>query len=79
MFGVSGRFPAVYAGFVMTGQAMGGVLPAAAAIGLTSLDVEPRLLGPACFGAIVISISKTLGTVLHQSYAEHVARGPKRS
>ena len=42
MFGVSGRFPPVYAGCVMTGQALGGVLPAAGAIFLTVADVEPK-------------------------------------
>ena len=54
MFGVSGRFPPLYAGCVMMGQALGGVLPAAAAVLMISFDVEPKLLGPACFGAVDI-------------------------
>ena len=41
LFGVSGRFPPSYAGYVMTGQAMGGVLPAVVAIALVTLDVQP--------------------------------------
>ena len=52
MFGVSGRFPPLYAGCVMMGQALGGVLPAAAAILMISFDVEPKFLGPACFGVV---------------------------
>jgi len=56
LFGVSGRFPPSYAGYVMTGQAMGGVLPAVVAIALVTLDVQPRLLGPACFVAILAFI-----------------------
>ena len=51
-----GRFPPSYAGYVMTGQAMGGVLPAIVAIALVTLDVQPRLLGPACFVAILLFI-----------------------
>ena len=47
MFGVSGRFPPLYAGCVMMGQALGGVLPAAATVLMISFDVEPKLLGPA--------------------------------
>ena len=54
MFGISGRFPPSYAGLIMTGQALGGVIPALAAIGLISLNVEPKLLGPACFGCILV-------------------------
>ena len=53
---MSGRFPPSYAGYVMTGQAMGGVLPAIVAIALVTLDVQPRLLGPACFVAILLFI-----------------------
>ena len=52
----------MYAGFVMTGQAMGGVIPALAAILLTSLDVEPRLLGPACFVVILGFILLAIGS-----------------
>jgi hypothetical protein len=54
MFGVSGRFPPLYAGCVMMGQALGGVLPAAATVLMISFDVEPKTLGPACFGAVDI-------------------------
>ncbi|XP_059081784.1 equilibrative nucleoside transporter 3-like isoform X1 [Tigriopus californicus] len=56
LFGVSGRFPSIYAGCVMTGQSLGGVLPAIAAILLTLFDVEPRVLGPVCFCLILVSI-----------------------
>ena len=56
MFGVSGRFPPLYAGCVMMGQALGGVLPAAATVLMISFDVEPRFLGPACFGAVDIML-----------------------
>lgn len=54
MFGISGRFPPLYAGAVMMGQAMGGVVPALAAVALTAFEVEPRLLGPACFAAVLL-------------------------
>jgi hypothetical protein len=54
MFGISGRFPPLYAGAVMMGQSMGGVVPSIAAIAMISFDVEAKLLGPACFGAILI-------------------------
>lgn len=54
MFGISGRFPPVYAGAVMMGQALGGVVPSIAAIALLSFDVEAKILGPACFGAVLI-------------------------
>ncbi len=37
----------------MFSKALGGVLPAIAAIALLTLDVQPRLLGPACFAAIL--------------------------
>ena len=47
----------MYAGFVMTGQALGGVLPAIAAIVLITLRVEPWVLGPACFGSNLILIA----------------------
>jgi hypothetical protein len=60
LFGVSGRFPAMYAGYVMTGQALGGVLPAVAAIALISLQVEPAVLGPACFGSMLVFIGNAL-------------------
>lgn len=58
---MSGRFPPVYAGFVMSGQAFGGVLPALAAIVLTSMDVEPRLLGPSCFACVIGFIVVAIG------------------
>ena len=45
MFGISGRFPPLYAGAVMVGQAMGGVAPAVAAIALISFEVQPPILG----------------------------------
>ena len=45
MFGISGRFPPLYAGVVMIGQAMGGVAPAIAAIALISFEVQPPILG----------------------------------
>jgi hypothetical protein len=45
MFGVSGRFPPSYIGSVMTGQALGGVIPASAAVALIASDVQPQLLG----------------------------------
>ena len=45
MFGISGRFPPLYAGAVMIGQAMGGVAPAVAAIALISFEVQPPILG----------------------------------
>ncbi len=45
MFGVSGRFPPAYIGCVMTGQALGGVIPASAAVALIAFDVKPQLLG----------------------------------
>ena len=54
MFGVSGRFPPLYAGCVMMGQALGGVLPAVSTILMISLDVEPKTLGPACFALVDI-------------------------
>ena len=54
MFGVSGRFPPLYAGCVMMGQALGGVVPAVVAIAMVAFDIEPKLLGPACFGAVDI-------------------------
>jgi len=54
MFGISGRFPPLYAGAVMIGQAMGGVAPAVAAIALISFEVQPPILGPACFGTILL-------------------------
>ena len=53
LFGVSGRFPNIYAGCVMMGQALGGVLPAVGAILMTSIDVSPKLLGPASFSIIL--------------------------
>ena len=45
LFGISGRFPPVYAGAVMIGQAMGGVVPSIAAIALISFQVQPPILG----------------------------------
>ena len=45
MFGASGRFPPLYSGCVMTGQALGGVIPASAAVALIAFDVRPQLLG----------------------------------
>jgi len=45
MFGISGRFPPKYVGCVMTGQALGGVIPSLAAVGLIAFDVKPQLLG----------------------------------
>ncbi len=45
MFGASGRFPSIYIGCVMTGQALGGVIPALAAVALIAFDVRPQLLG----------------------------------
>lgn len=45
LFGVSGRFPPLYAGAVMIGQAMGGVVPSLAAIALITFDVQPPILG----------------------------------
>jgi len=57
MFGISGRFPPLYAGAVMVGQAMGGVTPAVAAIALISFEVQPPILGPACFVTILIMIA----------------------
>jgi len=45
LFGISGRFPPHYVGCVMTGQALGGVIPAAAAVGLIAFEVRPDLLG----------------------------------
>ena len=53
MFGASGRFPAVYAGTVMMGQALGGVVPAVGAVLMTVVDIEPKLLGPASFGMTI--------------------------
>ena len=35
------------------GQALGGVLPAVGAILMTSIDVSPKLLGPASFSIIL--------------------------
>ena len=52
-FGISGRFPAVYAGCVMTGQSLGGLIPAAVAVVLTSATVEAPILGPAAFVFVV--------------------------
>ena len=52
MFGVSGRFPPLYAGCVMMGQALGGVVPAVSTVLMVSLDVEPKTLGPACFALV---------------------------
>ena len=49
MFGISGRFPPLYAGAVMIGQAMGGVAPAVAAIALISFEVQPPILGKNIF------------------------------
>ena len=54
MFGISGRFPPLYAGAVMMGQAIGGVVPAIVAILLILFEVEAKILGPACFGATII-------------------------
>ena len=45
MFGISGRFPPLYAGAVMMGQALGGVVPAIVAILLILSDIEPKILG----------------------------------
>ena len=36
----------------MMGQALGGVLPAAATVIMITFEVEPKLLGPACFGVV---------------------------
>ena len=60
MFGISGRFPPLYAGAVMMGQALGGVVPAVAAILMILFDVEAKILGPACFGAILILLCSGL-------------------
>ena len=59
MFGISGRFPPLYAGAVMIGQAMGGVAPAVAAIALISFEVQPPILGkihwgPYCLGWVPV-------------------------
>ena len=56
VFGVSGRFPPLYSGAVMSGQSLGGVFPAAVAVALTSVSVEPKLLGPSAFASIVAFI-----------------------
>ena len=40
----------------MIGQAMGGVAPSLAAIGMISFQVQPPILGPVCFGAILALI-----------------------
>ena len=61
MFGISGRFPPLYAGAVMMGQAMGGVVPSLVSIALISFEVEPCLLGPACFGAILLLLVLAMG------------------
>ena len=46
----------------MSGQSLGGVFPAAAAVALTSFSVQPHLLGPASFAFIIAFI--VLGFVL---------------
>jgi hypothetical protein len=56
LFGVSGRFPPHYAGYIMMGQAMGGVLPASAAVVLLAVHVPAPVLGPSCFGAILVCL-----------------------
>lgn len=60
MFGVSGRFPPKYAGLVMTGQALGGVLPAVATIVLTTADVNPSVLGPCCFAFVLVFVAMAI-------------------
>ena len=54
---MSGRFPNIYAGCVMMGQALGGVLPALGAILMTSIDVMPKVLGPASFGIVLVLLA----------------------
>ena len=60
MFGVSGRFPQLYAGCVMMGQAFGGVVPAVTAVLMITFDVQPKLLGPAAFGAVIVLLALAL-------------------
>lgn len=62
LFGVSGRFPSIYAGSVMMGQAFGGLAPSAIAVGMLSLNVEPKVLGPAAFGSVLGLLIVALAT-----------------
>jgi len=78
MFGISGRFPPLYAGAVMIGQAMGGVAPAIAAIALISFEVQPPILGPACFGTILILLMLAIWsfhTIKHNKFFLYYAEG----
>jgi len=78
MFGISGRFPPLYAGAVMIGQAMGGVAPAVAAIALISFEVQPPILGPACFGTILILLMVAIWSfysIKHNKFFLYYAEG----